>query len=353
MTIIYFLLLLSVIIIIHEAGHLLAAKKFNVYCYEFSFGMGPLLWQKKTKETKYSVRAIPIGGYVSMAGETDADELYPDVEVPDERRLINRPWWQRIIILLAGVTMNFLLAWVIFSVVYLSQGVYTESPPAVVGSVRENSPAERAGFEPGDIILEIRKEDGDSVRPKTFMDMQTFYIDDTEVATYVIERNGQPLELQVTPEFNEEQQTYLIGITSGDVVVKEVNFLNCWYYGAREMKDITSLMIRTITNLFRGIGLNQLSGPVGIYQATETYASFGLLSLLFLMAQLSLNVGIFNLLPLPVLDGGQVVITLAEVITGKKMNEKFKIGLFLVCWIALISLMLFATWNDITRIFGS
>lgn len=353
MTIIYFLLLLSVIITIHEAGHLLAAKKFNVYCYEFSFGMGPLLWQKKTKETKYSVRAIPIGGYVSMAGETDADELYPDVEVPDERRLINRPWWQRIIILLAGVTMNFLLAWVIFSIVYLSQGVYTESPPAVVGSVRENSPAERAGFEPGDIILEIRKEDGDSVRPKTFMDMQTFYIDDTEVATYVIERNGQQLELQVTPEFNEEQQTYLIGITSGDVVVKEVNFLNCWYYGAREMKDITSLMIRTITNLFRGIGLNQLSGPVGIYQATETYASFGLLSLLFLMAQLSLNVGIFNLLPLPVLDGGQVVITLAEVITGKKMNEKFKIGLFLVCWIALISLMLFATWNDITRIFGS
>ena len=341
------------IITIHEAGHLLAAKKFNVYCYEFSFGMGPLLWQKKTKETKYSVRAIPIGGYVSMAGETDADELYPDVEVPDERRLINRPWWQRIIILLAGVTMNFLLAWVIFSIVYLSQGVYTESPPAVVGSVRENSPAERAGFEPGDIILEIRKEDGDSVRPKTFMDMQTFYIDDTEVATYVIERNGQQLELQVTPEFNEEQQTYLIGITSGDVVVKEVNFLNCWYYGAREMKDITSLMIRTITNLFRGIGLNQLSGPVGIYQATETYASFGLLSLLFLMAQLSLNVGIFNLLPLPVLDGGQVVITLAEVITGKKMNEKFKIGLFLVCWIALISLMLFATWNDITRIFGS
>ena len=353
MTIIYFLLLLSVIITIHEAGHLLAAKKFNVYCYEFSFGMGPLLWQKKTKETKYSVRAIPIGGYVSMAGETDADELYPDVEVPDERRLINRPWWQRIIILLAGVTMNFLLAWVIFSIVYLSQGVYTESPPAVVGSVRENSPAERAGFEPGDIILEIRKEDGDSVRPKTFMDMQTFYIDDTEVATYVIERNGQQLELQVTPEFNEEQQTYLIGITSGDVVVKEVNFLNCWYYGAREMKDITSLMIRTITNLFRGIGLNQLSGPVGIYQATETYASFGLLSLLFLMAQLSLNVGIFNLLPLPVLDGGQVVITLAEVITGKKMNEKFKIGLFLVCWIALISLMLFATWNDITRFFGS
>lgn len=352
MTIIYFLLLLSVIITIHEAGHLMAAKKFNVYCYEFSFGMGPLLWHRKTKETQYSIRAIPIGGYVSMAGETDGDEMYADVEVPPERRLINRPWWQRIIILLAGVTMNFLLAWVIFSMIYLWQGAFAESPPAVVGGVRADSPAELAGFEAGDVILEISKQDGSSVKPKTFMDMQTFYMDDTDVVTYTVQRGEETLQLTVTPQYSEQDQTYLIGITSGDVVVKEVNFLNCWYYGAREMKDITVLMLRTIRNLFRGIGLNQLSGPVGIYQATETYAALGLASLLFLMAQLSLNIGIFNLLPLPVLDGGQVVITLAEVISGKTLSEKFKTGMFLVCWIALISLMLFVTWNDIAKIFS-
>lgn len=352
MTIIYFLLLLSVIITIHEAGHLLAAKKFNVYCYEFSFGMGPLLWHKKTKETQYSIRAIPIGGYVSMAGETDGDEMYPDVEVPDDRRLINRPWWQRIIILLAGVTMNFLLAWLIFSLVILAQGAFAESPPAIVGSVRENSPAEAAGFQPGDVILEISKEDGSSVKPKTFMDMQTFFMDDTETVTYTVKRGEEVLQLEVVPAYSEEDGTYLIGISSGDVVVHEVNLLNCWYYGGKEMGEITALMIRTIRNLFRGIGLNQLSGPVGIYQATETYAAMGLMSLLFLMAELSLNIGIFNLLPLPVLDGGQVVLTLAEVITGKKINDKFKMGLFAVCWIALIALMLFATWNDISRLFG-
>lgn len=352
MTIIYFLLLLSVIITIHEAGHLLAAKKFNVYCYEFSFGMGPLLWHKKTKETQYSIRAIPIGGYVSMAGETDGDEMYPDVEVPDDRRLINRPWWQRIIILLAGVTMNFLLAWLIFSLVILAQGAFAESPPAIVGSVRENSPAEAAGFQPGDVILEISKEDGSSVKPKTFMDMQTFFMDDTETVTYTVKRGEEVLQLEVVPAYSEEDGTYLIGISSGDVIVHEVNLLNCWYYGGKEMGEITALMIRTIRNLFRGIGLNQLSGPVGIYQATETYAAMGLMSLLFLMAELSLNIGIFNLLPLPVLDGGQVVLTLAEVIIGKKINDKFKMGLFAVCWIALIALMLFATWNDISRLFG-
>ena len=350
MTIIYFLILLSVIICLHEAGHLIAAKIFGVYCYEYSFGMGPLLWHKKKKETQYSIRAIPIGGYVSMAGETDGDEMYPDVEVPEDRRLINKPWWQRIIILLAGVTMNFLLAWLLFSIILLVQGAYAESPPAVVGSVREDSPAELAGFQAGDIILEISKEDGESIKPKTFMDMQTFYTDDTMEVTYTVERNGQVLDLKVTPKYSEEEGTYLIGISSGDVVVREVNILNCWYYGAKEFKDITVLMGRVISNLFHGRGLDQLSGPVGIYQATETSASMGLLSFLFLMAEISLNVGIFNLLPLPVLDGGQVVITLAECISGHKLDNKIKTGLFLICWILLIALMLFATWNDIMRL---
>jgi regulator of sigma E protease len=110
MTIIYFLILLSMIIVIHEAGHLLAAKKFGVFCYEFSFGMGPLLWQKKGKETRYSIRAIPVGGYVSMAGEEDGDALYPDVKVPAGRRLTDLVWWKKIIIMLAGVTMNVIIA---------------------------------------------------------------------------------------------------------------------------------------------------------------------------------------------------------------------------------------------------
>ena len=118
------------------------------------------------------------------------------------------------------------------------------------------------------------------------------------------------------------------------------------------MGEITTLMLRTIRNLFRGIGLNQLSGPVGIYQATGNLCLAGRCQLLFLMAELSLNVGIFNLLPLPVLDGGQVVITLAEAVTGKPVNEKVKMGLMAACWVLLIALMLFATWNDISRLFG-
>lgn len=353
MTIIYFLILLSLIIVIHEAGHLLAAKRFGVYCYEFSFGMGPLIYQKQGKETKYSIRAIPIGGYVSMAGEQDGDAMYPDIEVADERRLINKPWWQKIIIMLAGVFMNFMLAWMIFSLSILSAGQFAEPAKAVVDQVVENSPAERAGFMPGDIIKKIYKTDGSSVSPKTYIDMQTFSAGYDGEETYIIDRNGEELEIKVTPEYNEESEAYLIGIVGPAGTLVPINLLNCWYYGALEMGIIARLLFTTIAGLFHGSGLSQISGPVGIYQATETYASLGFASFMLLVAQLSLNVGIFNLLPLPVLDGGQIVITLAEAITHKELNQKVKIGLMAACWVLLISFMLFVTWNDISRLFAS
>ncbi|MDO4520132.1 MAG: M50 family metallopeptidase [Erysipelotrichaceae bacterium] len=352
MTIIYFLILLSMIIVIHEAGHLLAAKKFGVYCYEFAFGMGPLIWQKKGKETKYSIRAIPIGGYVSMAGEQDGDDLNPDVQVPAGRRLTDKPWWQKIIIMLAGVTMNFLLAWVIFSLSMLAVGGWRAPAKAVVNEVVAGSPAEAAGFMPGDRIVRVTKEDGSSIEPDTYVDMQAFSAGYSGVETYIVERDGEQIELEVTPRYSEEDDAYLIGIvgTSGELV--PVTLLNCWYYGAAEMGMIAKLLFTTLAGLLHGHGLSNLSGPVGIYQATETYAAMGFMSFMLLVAQLSLNVGIFNLLPLPVLDGGQIVITLAETIVGRKLNDRIKTGLMLACWVVLIGFMLFVTWQDIARLFG-
>lgn len=353
MTIIYFLLLLSLIILIHEAGHLVAAKIFGVYCYEYSFGMGPLLLKKKGKETQYSLRLLPIGGYVAMAGETDGDELYPDVVVPQGRRITEIAAWKKIIIMLAGVFMNFVLAFMIFSLVILSQGQYTTSPKAVVASVMEDSPAEKAGFEEGDKIISITKEDGSSVKPDTFLDMQAFSSGYSGVETYEVERDGEVLTISCTPEYNEDSESYIIGITGESGVVNNVNLLNCWGYGIDEMKSVTKLMLTTLKGLiFHGSGLDQLSGPVGIYQATETYASYGFSAFMLLVAQLSLNVGIFNLLPLPVLDGGQVVITLLEWITHKTFSQKVKTCIMIACWVVLIGLMVFVTWNDISRLIG-
>lgn len=353
MTIIYFLLLLSAIIIIHELGHLIAAKIFGVYCYEFSFGMGPLLLKKQGKETQYSIRALPIGGYVAMAGETDGDEAYPDVEVPTGRRLVEKKPWQKIIIMLAGVFMNFVLAFMIFSLVILHNGTYRTSPKPIVASVVENSPAEKAGFQEGDLVLKITKEDGSSVKPDTFLEMQSFSAGYDGEETYLIERNGEEVTLTVTPEYDEETESYVIGIIAQATQENDVNILNCWGYGLDQMITIAKMMLTTIAGLiFHASGVNNLSGPVGIYQATQTYVSLGISAYLLLIAQLSLNVGIFNLLPLPVLDGGQVIITLLEWITNRQFSTKIKTGIMLACWAVLIAFMVFVTWNDISRLIG-
>lgn len=353
MTMVYFLLLLTVIICIHEAGHLLVAKLFHVYCFEYSFGMGPVLFRKKGKETDYCIRAIPIGGFVAMAGESDGDEAYPDVMVPEGRRLPDQAPWKRILIMLAGVFMNFLLALVIFSLIILHNGGYVKSPEPVVDQVVANTPAETAGFQAGDYILSIRDEAGESAKPKSYTDLRIFLSQYTSgELTYTVKRSGETVEIHVVPEADPQTGELRIGIIGPDADVLKVNLLNCWVYGAHQMVTIARLMASTILRLISGRGLEQLSGPVGIYSATEQYVSMGLTSYLFLIAELSLNIGIFNLLPLTILDGGQVVTTILEWITGRKLNAKLKMWLMAACWALLISVMIFATWNDLVRLFG-
>ncbi len=353
LTIILFILLLSVIICIHEWGHLMAAKLFHVYCFEYSFGMGPVLLKKKTKETQYSLRAIPIGGFVSMAGEPDGDEAYPDVVVPEGRRITDQKPWKRIIIMLAGVFMNFILAWAIFSLVILSNGAFADSPKSSIAAVVADSPAEKAGLQAGDLITSVSAADGSSSKVSTFLDLSIFISSSKDQQlTFQVNRDGSILEINVTPEYSEENESWMIGIQGPDAEVHTVNLLNCWKYGAEEMGIITNLLFQTIGQLLHGHGLNNLSGPVGIYSATAESVSYGFTSYLFLIAELSLNVGIFNLLPLPVLDGGQVIFTIVEWITKHRLNEKVKLGIMSVCWVLLIGLMLFATFNDITRLFS-
>jgi regulator of sigma E protease len=349
--ILLFLLMLTVIICLHEWGHLIAAKKFNVYCFEYSFGMGPVLFQRKKKETVYSIRALPVGGFVSMAGEPDGDAAYPDVVVPEGRRLTEQKPWKRIIIMAAGIVMNFLLAYVIFCFLLLYVGSYVESPRAEVTAVSADSPAEKAGMQAGDVITAVTYADGFTTKTKTFLDLQYAMAsaDGSEVV-FTVERGEDTLELTVIPEYSEEAQSYLIGITGPQPEIISVNLLNCWKYGALEMHTITKTMLQAIRHIFQGAGVSQLSGPVGIYQATEQSASYGFIGYVLLVAELSLNVGLFNLLPLPVLDGGQILITLVEWIIRRPVNSKVKTGIMVAAWALLILLMITVTWNDIARL---
>ncbi|QRG87153.1 RIP metalloprotease RseP [Bulleidia sp. zg-1006] len=348
MNLIIFLLVLSFIVAIHEFGHLLAAKAFGVYCYEYAVGMGPQLLKTRNTETTYALRLLPIGGFVAMAGAPEDDENYADVEVPEGRHLSEKKTWQRVIVMLAGVIMNFLLAWLLFSICLVSTGHYQEQPKAIIGEVLGNSAASEAGLQSGDVIQEIVSPSGNHVKPYLFSEMPKFESDKTY--TISVLRNGEVKKVTIRPKYDAKQNRYWIGISAKQAPVKKVTLWNMWWYGAVTFGEVSGLMAKVIIQLFQGIGLQSLSGPVGIYQVTSRYASMGLIPLLFLVAQLSLNVGIFNLLPLPVLDGGQIVITLIEGAIHRPLKEKYKLWVMMACWFILIGLMLFVTWNDISRL---
>ena len=356
LNIVLFVILLSVIIIVHECGHLIAAKIFGVYCQEFSIGMGPKLFSKKGKETEVTLRALPFGGFVAMAGDTDNDlETKVDTsDLPPERTLTGIAKWKRIIIMMAGILMNILLAVIIVAMIILANGSYAKSPAAVVGSVLADSPAEQAGLMAGDVIVEAYYEElGISISPSTFEDFQTFvYGHDDEVLTIIYERDGVKYETELTKQYYEDVDAYQFGISAPDSEVIEVNLLNCWYCAIDYIAYVFRTIIMTLGQLFVGQGLENLSGPVGVYQVTAQAVDMGVQTYFLLIALISLNVGIFNALPLPILDGGRVVILIIEAIIGRPLNEKFINGLMYASLLVILGLFVFVTWQDILRLFA-
>lgn len=354
LTLILFLVLLSLIIVVHEFGHLIAAKIFGVYCHEFALGMGPKLISKRFKETTYSLRAIPMGGFVAMAGDSDnALETEVDVEVPKERTLLGIAPWKKIIIMLAGIAMNVFLAIFVIAMVLLSNGVYGVSPDTTVQTVSENGPAAIAGIQSGDKIIRISFENGISNRPKTFDDMVAFLYsyDGNGEVEIVVDRAGSEITFSLLPQYDNERSAYIIGIGGSKINYAEVNIFNCWGYAVDYSIYVTRTIFMSLSQLIRGFGLNNLSGPVGIYQATDQAIAMGPQSYFLMLAIISLNVGIFNALPLPIMDGGRVFITLVELIIRRPISKKLENALMSASMLLLLALVVFATYQDILRIF--
>lgn len=347
--------MLNIIVIIHEAGHFVAARSFGVHCHEFSIGMGPAIYQRQGKQTLFSIRALPIGGYVMMAGEEDGSQDEEDEDswlknVPENERLNNKPKWQQVIIMLAGVFMNFVLAILLMASVIGIQGRVAEDPIPQIAEVSENSPAEKAGLQPGDTLVQAEAEDGTVSRLETMRDLQEFVALHPGNTEFLVDRNGETFSVNIEPQLNEETQTYLIGITVA-TPVREVGFLEAIPLAVKEMWDSTVMIFASLGQLFQGRQLDQLSGPVGIYKVTDQVVSMGFLPYLSLCALLSLNIGIFNLLPVPALDGGRVLILILEGIFRRKIPAKVVETVILASFVLLFGLMIFATWNDLVRFF--
>lgn len=355
MIIVYFILVFGTIITIHELGHLLAAKRFNVYCAEFSFGMGPKVIGKKYNETEYNIRLLPLGGFVSMAGEADAN--FDDKDIPFERTIKGISKIKQIIVMLAGVFMNFLLAILLFITINLIDRRALAPIPPIINEVQSGSVADKAGFLANDEVIEVIYSKKDIIYPKEFSDIGLYFelFKDQEV-TFKVKRNNDVVTLFVTPQFNPDSNRYLIGINALPAEIIELSFFEAIKAGFKDFIDGGLLIFQGLTFLFRGIGLEQLSGPIGIIDQTgqimEQSQSFkdGAIMLMYLIALFSVNLGIFNLIPLPMFDGGRVLLTTYELIFKRDINKKVENALMLLSVVILILLVIFTTYKDLSNI---
>lgn len=351
-TFIVFVLMIGFLISIHELGHLIAAKWAGVYCYEYSIGMGPLLFKRKGKETQFSIRALPIGGYVAMAGETeDSQEAYPDIEVPKGRHLFEVPKWKQAIVMAAGIVMNIIVAFVFMYVAVLGNGGYVEQNGSFenVVLVENDSPAQQAGLLVGDRIIAI-VEDDQTINLENGKTIST-YIDDQPLEI-IVDRDGEEVNLMLTPQYNQESQKYMIGIGTNRAEFVKANAFSAIKGSWIMVCDISSQLFNALKGMVTGDGLKNLSGIVGVYQATDQIVQTGVVNVLVFVGMFSLNLAIFNALPLPALDGGRIVLLGIEKVIGRPLNKKVVNGLIMGSFIFLIGLTVVITFKDIIGLFN-
>ena len=341
MGIIIAILLFSFIVIFHELGHFLTAKLNGIEVEEFALGMGPLLFSKEYKGTRYCIRALPIGGACMMGEDDEA--------TGEEGNFHSKSVWVRIMVIAGGPVFNFILAFVL--AVILTVMVGYDKP--VVAQVNEGYPAAEAGIEPGDVIVKMGNK-----KINIFREISTynqFHQGETVDVTYL--RDGKEHTVTMEPKYNEEMDYYLLGVTRGPN--EEAGVFTSLQYGMYEVKYWICTTISSLKMMVTGqIGLDQMSGPVGIVDVVDdTYnrsVSYGIPTVVANMMNiailLSANLGVMNLLPIPALDGGRLVFLAVEAVRRKKIPPEKEGYVHFIGFALLMVLMVFVMFNDIRRI---
>ena len=331
-TAILFVVMLLILVIPHEWGHLIVAKLCGVKVNEFSVGMGPLLFKKQKGETQYSVRLLPLGGYCAMEGEESA--------VDDPRSYSSKTPLQKIAILLAGVTMNVIIAILVITLAYAISGM----PSNTLSAITPDSPAAAAGIQAGDKIIQI-----DGADTRTWDDVITA-IDgyhEGDKMEIVYKRDGKTYEAFLTPEYDKENQRYMVGIVAG--VTRDP--VTCIKGGVSSTWNLTKMMLGAFQSMIRkGVKKDDVAGPVGLVRVVNQASSYGIESYLMLLALVSLNLAFFNIIPIPGLDGGKIFFILLKLISGGRINDDMEYKATVVGMALLIALFVFVTYNDIMNI---
>ena len=343
LNLIYILLVFGIIIAFHEFGHFVMAKKNGILVKEFAIGMGPTLWSTKKKETKYSLKALPIGGYCLMLGE--------DEESEDENAFSNKSVWARMSVVLAGPVFNFILAFV-FSIVLIS---IVGFDAANINAVNKDSAAYEAGIKAGDEIISM-----DGKRIYNYREVLVYmqFHQTGEPMDITVDREGNRINYTITPK-KSENGVYQIGVTGG--VREKGNAIATIKYAGLELRYWVVTTFESLKQLFTGrIGIDSLSGPVGIgkmmndtiEEANDTGGAIDVvLNIVNFCILLSANLGVMNLLPIPALDGGRFLFLIIEAVRRKKVSVNVEAVVNVVGFVLIMLLMVFVMFNDVKNVF--
>ena len=359
LTIFTFLVILTILVLIHELGHYLTARKFGIKIEEFGFGFPPRIWSKKKGETIYSINALPIGGFVKLYGEDEAGggkikplaiSHKPSADL--DRAFFARPKYQRAIVVVAGVVMNFLLAVVIATYLLTFEGIPTPGQDIRVTEIVANTPAQISGLKKDDLIREIN---GTKITDSETLVSETRKNLGQEI-TIVVQREGSLKIINVTPrkEFPKDQGPMGIAI-SQNIEVAKYPFPKSIFYGFKQAGEDSAqvvfafkdMMVTLITKLTLPEGV---AGPIGMAQLTGEFVQVGPNAVLALVYMLSLSLAVLNILPIPALDGGRLLFIMIEAVTGRKVSPKFEAYAHMIGIFLLLSFLAFISYKDILRI---
>lgn len=350
MTIIIFILVLLVTVVVHEWGHFYAARKSRMTVEEFGFGIPPRLFSFKKGETVYSINALPIGGFVKIAGENGLDGT-----VPPEKQFDTKPWYLKSIVLVAGVAMNIVLAFVLFTAAYtIGMPTTTESGVPTVISVTADGLAENSGVSVGDIISRV-VVDGRIITPLTTQVLRDALT--TSQGSVVIDVVQGKEKSSITYDFlGVAPAERRIGISIEPIETIRLPLGTAMKAAVFQIKTIASGIFITIGTLIGGLfgsgsGTDGLMGPVGLAREVGGAASIGFTYLLAFTAAISVNLAVLNILPFPALDGGRLIVVLLEAITRRRFSQTVVGIIHTAGFLLLLALMLFLTVGDIQRLF--
>lgn len=334
------LLMFTVMVVSHEWGHYICAKKCGVLVHEFAVGMGPVLWSKQKGETLYSIRLLPIGGFCRMEDETG--------ESTNPRAMAAKKPWQKLVIVAAGAFMNFILAWLLLSLYIGYMGLSTN----VINVVEPHTPAAEAGLMPGDKIVGIN-----GYKVNDLSDLSSVLTDEPQAYSVTIKRGNTTIEQKMSTKILQDEQTPRFGFS-----VKRAHWhiLKNIQLAFISMLSLIAMVWQSLVDLVTGaIGMDQMAGIVGVAQAGSQVWDSGMaaggmsgavMNMVYMTALLSANLGVINLLPLPALDGGRIFFILIEMIRGKAIPAEKEGAVHFIGMVLLMLLTVIVMYNDIMRL---